>query len=160
MKYSAEFIEQALVKVHARGGRTIQSVADELGVKFETVKRWLKVHSVVRTNVVDGERRPHEWRREEQFEALLQTHGLSEGQLNAWCRERGLFPHHLQEWRAAFCAGDTAKAKAKAASTVSLSKENAKLKKDLARKDKALAEAAALLVLQKKFQALWADEEE
>jgi hypothetical protein len=43
---------------------------------------------------------------------------------------------------------------------LSLTKENTKLKKELQRKEKALAEAAALLVLQKKFQALWADEEE
>ena len=31
--------------------------------------------------------------------------------------------------------------------------------KEIQRKDKALAEAAALLVLQKKFQALWEDAE-
>jgi transposase-like protein len=158
VKYSEEFIEQALVKVHSRGGRTIASVAEELGVKFETVKKWLKVHRIVRTDVVERERRPHEWRREEQLGALLETHALNDEELNAWCRERGLFPHHLEEWRAAFCANDTARSKAP--STLSLSKENAKLKKELVRKEKALAEAAALLVLQKKFQALWADEEE
>jgi len=157
VKYSAEFIEQALVKVHSRGGRTIQSVAEELGVKFETVKRWLKVHTIVGSDVVNREKRPQEWRREEQFEALLQTHGLNEEELSAWCRERGLFPHHLQEWREAFCASDPAPAKAPSAQA--LGKENAKLKKELKRKEKALAEAAALLVLQKKFQALWADED-
>lgn len=157
MKYSPEFIEQALIKVHSRGGRTIQSVAEELGVKFETVKRWLKVHKIVRSDVVDKERRAHEWKREEQFQALLETHGLNEEQLNAWCRERGLFPHHLEEWRAAFCASDATPLKAPSA--LALSKENTKLKKELRRKEKALAEAAALLVLQKKFQALWADED-
>ena len=157
MKYSAEFIEQALVKVHSRGDRSIPSVAEELGVKFETVKRWLKVHKIVRFDVVKKERRPHEWRREEQFQALLETHGLNEEQLNAWCRERGLFPHHLDEWRLAFCSNDAAPLKAP--SSLSLSKENEKLKKELRRKEKALAEAAALLVLQKKFQALWEDED-
>jgi transposase-like protein len=156
MKYSEEFIEQALVKVHSRGGRTIQSVAEELDVKFETVKRWLKVHTIVRADVADRERRPHEWRREEQLGALLETHALSEEEVNAWCRERGIFPHHLEEWRAAFCAGDSAPAKT---ASTSSSKEVAKLKKELVRKEKALAEVAALLVLQKKFQALWADEE-
>jgi len=40
-----------------------------------------------------------------------------------------------------------------------LTDENAKLKRELVRKEKALAEAAALLILQKKFQALWADED-
>ncbi len=157
MKYSAAFIEQALIKVHSRGGRTIQSVADELGVKFETVKRWLKVHTIVRMDVSDRERRPHEWRREEQFQALLETHGLDADQLNVWCRERGLFPHHLDEWRASFCAPEAGKPNAVSAAT--LGKENAKLKKELERKNKALAEAAALLVLQKKFRALWEDEE-
>lgn len=158
MKYSAEFIEQALMKVHARGGRTIRSVADDLGVNFYTVQRWLKVHTIIRTDVADQERRAHEWRREEQLGALLETHALNDEQLQAWCRERGLFPHHLEEWKASFCASDSAKEKS--ASALSLSKENAKLKKQILRKDKALAEAAALLVLQKKFQALWADEEE
>lgn len=157
MKYSEEFIEQALIKVHSRGGRTIKSVADELGVKFETVKRWLKTHTIVREDVVDRERRPHEWRREEQFQALLETHGLNEDQLSVWCRERGLFPHHLDEWRASFCAPEVAKSKT--VSDANLGKENAKLKKELQRKDKALAEAAALLVLQKKFRALWEDVE-
>jgi transposase-like protein len=158
VKYSAEFIEQALVKVHSRGGRTIREVSEELGVKFETVKRWLKVHTVIRSDVVDKERRPHEWRREDQLQALLETHGLNEEELRAWCRERGLFPHHLEEWRAAFCANDPVRPKA--ASTQTLAKENATLKKELQRKEKALAEAAALLVLQKKFQALWGDGEE
>lgn len=158
MKYSSEFIEQALVKVHSRGDQTIQSVAEGLGVKFETVKRWLKIHRIVRSDVAEKERLPHEWRREEQFGALLETHALNEEQLNAWCRERGLFPHHLEQWRAAFCASDSVPVKPQ--STRELNKEIAKLKKDLHRKDRALAEAAALLVLQKKFQALWADEEQ
>lgn len=158
MKYSAAFIEQALIKVHSRGDRTISSVAEELGVKFETVKRWLKVHTIVRSDVVDKERRAHEWRREEQLQALLETYALNEDELNTWCRERGLFPHHLQEWKVAFSV--TAATPPKTPCAKDLSKENAKLKKELQRKEKALAEAAALLVLQKKFQALWADGEE
>lgn len=158
MRYSPGFIEQALIKVHARDGQTVREVAADLGVNFYTVQRWLKVHKIVRTNVAEKERRPHEWRREEQLGALIETHGLTEEKLHAWCRERGLFPHHLEEWRAAFCADEPTKAKGP--SLLSLTQDNAKLKKDLLRKEKALAEAAALLVLQKKFQALWVDEEE
>jgi transposase-like protein len=156
MKYSEEFIEQALVKVHSRGGRTIQSIADELDVKFETVKRWLKIHTIVRADVAEKERRPHERPRAEQLGALLETHALNEEELNAWCRERGIFPHHLEEWRTAFCASDSPPSRA---ASPSLSKQITKLQKELDRKEKALAELAALLVLQKKFQALWADEE-
>jgi transposase-like protein len=158
MKYSPEFIEQALIKVHARNGQTVREVAADLGVNFYTVQRWLKVHKIVRTDVADKEKLAHEWRREEQLSALLETHSLNEEELHAWCRERGLFPHHLEEWRLAFSADEPAKAKGP--SIASLTKDNAKLKKDLLRKDRALAEAAALLVLQKKFQALWVDEED
>lgn len=159
MKYSAEFIEQALIKVHSRGGRTIKSVADELGVGFETMKGWLKVNKrIIRTGVANQERLAHEWRREEQFQALLETHGMSEDEKSSWCRERGLFPHHLEDWQAAFCAPEATPATA--ASGLMLRKENTKLKKELRRKEKALAEAAALLVLQKKFQALLADEDD
>lgn len=158
MKYSAEFIEHALGKALGRGDRTIASVADELNVKFETLKKWLNRYSSRRSDVVSKEKRPHEWGRDEQFAALLETHSFNEEQLNAWCRERGLFPHHLEEWRAAFCAPDAGGEKFK--SDKALRHENAELKKELKRKDKALAETAALLVLQKKLKALWEDEDE
>lgn len=157
MKYPEAFIEQALVKVHTRGDRTLREVAEELGVNFYTIQRWLKVRKIVRTDVAGREKRPDEWQRDERFAALLETHGLNEEQVSAWCRERGLFPHHLEQWKEAFRAADPVPAKGP--SDKALAKENAKLKKELHRKDKALAEAAALLVLQKKFQALWADEE-
>ena len=77
--------------------------------------------------------------------------------MQAWCRERGLFAHHLSDWKAAFCA--PGKETVPGLREVrSLKDENAQLKRELVRKEKALAEAAALLVLQKKFRALWADE--
>ena len=158
MKYSAEFIEHALSKALGRGDRTIASVADELNVKFETLKKWLNRYSSKRSDVVSKEKRPHEWMREEQFEALLETHSLNEEELNAWCRGHGIFPHHLEEWRATFCVPDAGAEKIK--SDKALRHENAELKKELRRKDKALAETAALLVLQKKLKALWEDEEE
>ena len=68
----------------------------------------------------------------------------------------GLFAHHLTSWRAAFC--ETAKAGPEARQLRTLKDENDQLKRDLLRKEKALSEAAALLILQKKFRALWEDE--
>src|SRR3546814_970074 len=77
--------------------------------------------------------------------------------LQAWCREKGLFAHNLTAWRTAFCEGAKSPAGASAQSRT-LKDENAKLKRELARKEKALAEAAALLILQKKYQALWEED--
>ncbi len=93
---------------------------------------------------------------QDQLVALHESHGLSGDALQAWCRARGLFAHHLAAWRVAFY--ETAKAGPGARELRSLKDENDQLKRDLLRKEKALSEAAALLVLQKKFLALWEDE--
>ena len=103
------------------------------------------------------EKRPQDWSAAERLVALQESHGLSGEALQAWCRERGLFTHHLTSWKTAFCtAGEGAPAPRE---WRTWKDENAKLKRDLIRKEKALAEAAALLILQKKFQALWEDED-
>ena len=158
--YSDAFIEQALVKVYSRGKRTVQDVADDLNVNFYTVKNWIRRKNLyMLKDSAEREKRPQDWTRSEQLVALHETHGLEEEALQAWCRERGLFGHHLEAWRTAFCldakpaTGDTREVR-------TLQQENEKLKKDLGRKEKALVEAAALLLLQKKFNALWEDEVE
>lgn len=157
--YSEAFIEQALVKLFSRGGRTVRSVADELNVNYHTLKNWMKRKSVNKPGVsLASEKRPHDWTHEEQLTALIETHGMAGEGLQAWCRERGLFAHHLTNWKAAFCAeGKEVASGSRELRT--LKDEIVTLKREAVRKDKALAEAAALLILQKKFRALWEDED-
>jgi hypothetical protein len=96
----------------------------------------------------------------ERLLALQESHGLEEESLNAWCRERGIFAHDLAQWRAAFCDTDLAtNGREESEELRQLRFINAQLQRDLNRKEKALAEAAALLVLQKKYRALWAAED-
>jgi hypothetical protein len=102
------------------------------------------------------DKRPSDWTLAEKLTALQETHALSGEALNVWCREKGLFAHHLTSWKNEFCAPKTP---VPVAQMRTLKDENDNLKKEILRKDKALAEAAALLVLQKKFRALWEDEE-
>jgi len=156
-KYSESFIEQALVKVFSRGDRTVRSVAEDLNVNFFTLKNWMKRKVVGKLSVsATKEKRPQDWGVEEQLVALHETHGLSGEALHAWCREKGLFAHHLTGWKTAFCADG--KAAPGTREFRALKDENENLKRELLRKEKALAEAAALLILQKKFRALWEDE--
>ena len=106
------------------------------------------------------DKRPADWRVEERLVALHQTYGLSDVAKSAWCRQNGLFPHDLVNWQSAFYntgAGDGKPAADKQALR-QLKTENQQLQHQLSRKDKALAEAAALLLLQKKFNALLGDE--
>jgi transposase len=158
--YSEAFIEQALVKVYSRGDRTISAIAHELNVNFYTMKSWMKSR---KTESLKGaplkERRPLDWSAEQRLVALQESYGLTGEALNMWCRERGLFAHDLTSWRSAFCAPSAAVASS-SGDLRQLRDENEKLKRELNRKEHALAEAAALLVLQKKFRALWEDEVE
>lgn len=160
--YSVEFREQALAKVLQRGNRSVGTVAAELNMNVLTLRKWIRVSNAASRNTgpVDA-RRPEDWSLEERLLALHQSHGLNDEALNAWCRERGLFAHHLAQWRAQFCSAGAADSRRTNAPEVrELKQANAQLQRELKRKDRALAEAAALLVLSKKYQALFGFEDE
>jgi len=154
--YRAGYKEQALTKVYNRGSKTIREVADDLNLNYHTLKNWMKTATLHHKSGPSClEKRPCDWSLVDRLTALQESHALSGDALHAWCREHGLYAHHLQQWREAFCREDTAGSEA--AALRELKAEKQRLERELARKDKALAEAAALLVLQKKFQALWED---
>ena len=158
-KYTAGFREQALSKVLQRGSRTIGSVADELGVNMLTLKTWMKKAAPAAPAEAGVQtRRPSDWSPQERLQALQQSYGLDGEALNAWCRRQGLFAHHLTQWREQFCtAGVSAQAQPGAREVRELKQANEQLQRELGRKEKALAEAAALLVLQKKCRALFGE---
>ena len=152
-KYNEAFREQAVQKLLQRGDKTISCIAEELNINVFTLKNWLKQYRPYTMSENKTTKRPIDWTPEERLQALMASHGLEEEDLNAFCRAQGVFPHHLKAWRQAFINGTHPAAQAP--SDKSLRDEKKQLKKDLQRKEKALAEAAALLVLQKKFQAFW-----
>ena len=161
IRYSEDFKEQAVVKAFERGDKTIQQTADELHLNVFTLKGWLKVSRATPMTETMTPRRPTEWSWEQRFEALMASAGLEGEALNAFCRERGLFVHHLQTWKAEFIKPQAANVRTSSRTAVkSLQDEVKQLKKELQRKEKALAEAAALLVLQKKCQAFWEEKGE
>lgn len=159
-QYSDEFRGQALAKVYNRGKRTIQEIADESNLSIHTLKNWMKSSTPADTpNPLT--KRPQDWRPEERLLALQESHGLTDETLSAWCRQRGLFAHQLAQWKSDFCAVTSARSGGDDSQTLrSLKVENQRLERELNRKDKALAEAAALLILQKKVRALLAGEVE
>lgn len=97
------------------------------------------------------------------FAVLVETASLNETELAAYCRNKGLYVEDLASWKTeaihAYSGQNIADAGLKK-DLQSMTKEAAKLKKELERKDKALAEAAALLVLSKKANAIWGEFEE
>ena len=163
-QHSEEFRTQALNKVRLRGTRSVRDIADELNMSAGTLRKWWGHSNRAASRPTPPAELPSElpadaWSAAQRLLALHQTHGLSDTDLNAWCREKGLFEHQLVSWRDAFCAVAAPESRDSRLALRELQGRNEGLQRELRRKEKALAEAAALLVLQKKFQALWEDEE-
>ena len=152
-KYSQERREQALQRVALRtDNQTIESIAALVDVNVGTLKNWMKAAKKQSANT--GLNKPASaYTPPQQLDALLETAKLSNVEVSAWCREKGLFPHDLSAWR----QGLTAPRSDESAQLREVRRERDKFRHDLDRKNKALAETAALLVLQKKFQEMFSD---
>ena len=158
--YSKAFRQQALEKVYNRGDRTVQAIADDLNINSWPLKNWMKLpKEVVESQAGLMTKRPQDWSLSERFQLILDSQGKAGETLNAWCREQGIFPHHLHAWRKAFETG-TSETVVSRAEWRELKASHQALQRELKRKEKALAEAAALLVLQKKYQALLEEKDE
>lgn len=161
-RYSTEFKEQALSKARQRGSRTLESIANELNVSLGSLKGWLKTSNQKASGSsamasLPGDTAAQYWSSAQRLQALLESYALTGAALSAWCREKGLFEHQLKQWREAFCRTTEPDSHQSLAELRTLKVKNEQLQRDLHRKDRALAETAALLVLQKKFQALLED---
>jgi transposase-like protein len=97
----------------------------------------------------------------EKFDIVLETAPMNEAQLGAYCREKGFYPGQIQAWRTQ-CrdANQSATARETRKKVSEQARQIRKLESELRRKEKALAEAAALLVLKKKARQIWGDPED
>jgi len=108
---------------------------------------------------------PHQWKAAEKVAVVLEAAGVTEADLGAFLRRKGLHAAQLAEWRkqvteAGVAAFQGVATKAARKTTAVAAKRVRELERELRRKDKALAEAAALLILKKKVQAIWGDEDD
>jgi transposase len=142
------------------------ALSKEVGVGQPTLSRWLREAS--RVGVVTQseeekrpERRPEDWSSREKLEALMEAAAVPEAELGMWLRRKGLKEEHLRQWREVLMGrADAVFSPHRSHANREERKRVEKLEKELKRKDKALAETAALLVLQGKMQALWAEEDD
>lgn len=172
MPYSENFKRKMIQKLSGPDAVSATSLSKQVDVSQTSLSKWLKKASIVTPNVNLNDsaimrpsmpsKRPEDWSPEEKLKITLEAASLSDQQLGAFLRQKGIHETHLQQWRLQMLiglgktAGPLKKNKRSAADT----KKIRSLEKDLKRKEKALAETAALLVLKKKAQAIWGDEEE
>ena len=126
-----------------------QAVAREIGVGVDTLERW-------RSESLSKPTKEKVWTAAARFEAVITTAAMDEATRSAWCRENGVYAQQLQQWRDSATQALAAPEEARA--SPSQTKEDRRrikeLEREVRRKDKALAEAAALLVLSKKAEAI------
>jgi hypothetical protein len=101
--------------------------------------------------------RERAWTAAARLEAVIATAAMDDAQRSVWCREQGLFPADLQQWRQSATAAlsQPEEARASPQKTREDQRRIKELERELRRKEKALAETAALLVLSKKLEALF-----
>ena len=156
--HSPEFKEQALLKARHRGTRSLLSLASELNMSAGTLNRWVlnsgkaaeQAHGA--SLALDGPAAA--WSPSQRLTALQESYGLDDSALAGWCREHGVFEHQLAQWREEFCTPAVLASREASGAFRELQRQHEQLQRELRRKEKALAEVAALLVLQKNFQAL------
>jgi transposase len=160
-QYGEKFKARAVAQLAGPGRKSAAGLSRELGVSQPTLSRWLR--EAGRVGRVSEEekpqapaRRPEDWSPQEKLAAVEEYAGLSEGERGAWLRRRGVKSEHISQWREQALCGLKPQ---KRSSLSHDSRREKALERELARKDKALAEAAALLVLRGKLQALWGVED-
>ena len=132
------------------------------GLSTKTLYRWRKEAIAGRGYVPKRGSSSEKLSAEAKFAIVVETATLSEHGLGRYCRERGLFPEQIKEWKHRFIQGSKPDPKQVKADHSELKKERQRskgLERELRRKEKALAETAALLVLRKKANAIWGDGE-
>ncbi|CAG9184711.1 IS3 family transposase ISAzo10 [Cupriavidus laharis] len=124
----------------------LELVAREIGVSADTLERW-------RREELAKPARERGWTAAARLEAVIITAAMDESARSAWCREHGVYPQQLQQWRdsATQALAEPAERHASPQQTKEGRGRIKELERELRRKDKALAETAALLVLSKNY---------
>lgn len=137
------------------------ALASEVGVSQATLSRWLRDARTLRTmNNNNRKDVPSARRRtaEDKFRIVLEAASHSGEALGGFLRQEGVHTAELEEWRRQ--ATDALKdLKRKKSERTPEARRIRELESELRRKEKALAEAAALLVLQKKLRTYWEEKE-
>lgn len=152
--YSSVFRERALRRLVGPDATSANLLASEIGVSQSTLSRWLRDAA----NVGGMSRHPDQPRSaREKLRAVIATATLSEQELGAYLRQEGLHEADVRQWRAEAETALSASTRGQSAQATAEAKRIHALERELHRKEQALAEMAALLVLKKKAQAIWGD---
>ena len=152
-----EVKQEAVRKFLNRGTRSVLSIAEEFGTQPSNLYKWTKKFDINNSMKNNSSKRPQERSNLNKFNLILEYSHTPDSSKGEFLRQNGIKLEHIEEWRKQSEAG-LASATTKSQERQELAAERRKVKdleKELSRKDKALAEATALLILKKKADLIW-----
>ena len=169
MTYTQGFKSNMVRKMACPNGISAYALSREVGIPQPSLSRWLRDANVVgeygnspisaEPGRIMSPKRPQDKSAEEKLKIVIEAETVSEDQLGAFLRRNGIHEAQLHEWRAMMLSG-LKKPTRPSSKTSEETRRIHELEKELLRKDKALAEAAAILILKKKVQSIWGGEDE
>ena len=157
IRYTPEQKRWAIEQMKAPLNRTVAEVAKDTGITEVSLRTWRDAARAAGEFVPSGHS-SERWSSSEKFRIVLETAALSEEEMAAYCRAKGMLPEQVQQWRQA-CeqANENGERVGELGRVVNPNAQEKirGLERELRRKTEALAETAALLVLRKKANAIW-----
>jgi len=157
-EFSEAFKSKVVQRMLGPEGMSANALAGKVNLSQTTLSRWRRqaagtmpvMSNKVSTSKPSTARRIEDWSPEERLRVVTESSRLADDELGAFLRREGLHEETLRQWRAAALEGLVP-----LRTDRSDQKRVCELEKELKRKDRALAEAAALLLLEKKLQSMW-----
>lgn len=164
-RYSKDLQQTMLNRMAPPHSQGVASLSEEFGIPLATLYTW-RSNALARGKLVVGHRSSSAtatgWSAPAKLAAVIETAALTEAEVAEYCRAKGVHVAELQQWKDS-CLGSFAGQSERDVQAQRQHKEAQqkihRLQRELHRKDKALAESAALLVLSKKLDAIWAEAE-
>jgi len=162
--YTDAFRRRMIARMTGPRALSATALAKEVGVPQPTLSKWLRQAGTVASMSTPEPRKPARTARdltvEDRMRILGEAADASPEELGALLRRHGLTTADLDAWKAALGSVGTGSKKARKTDAEKAdARELRRVKRELARKEKALAEAAAIIVLQKKVQGILGDED-
>ena len=149
--------EAIVQKALSRRTQTLEQIAETNNIGYSTLQKWLRLKREGKPLVLTKQHTSLQ--QSSPLKHLLATAKLDEQAIGSYCREQGIYSFQLKQWQDELMTGNDSKKKAaqNRSEVKALRAEIQHLKRDLRRKDKALAETSALLILKKKADLIWGD---
>jgi transposase-like protein len=158
-----DFKKSIIQRMMPPRSESVISLAKETGLSEAALYRWKKGAKAKGFAMPSGKTPAERWSTQDKFSIVLETATMSEIELAKYARSKGLFTEDIQAWRDACMKANGGVAQLTNQLHKHIREKDHHIKKltqELRRKEAALAETAALLVLRKKANAIWGDNED